>query len=131
MSTYPSSKNIFNYHKNLIKKPGEWLILSIFNKYKTSNQFLKHLKGKLEANARANPELPRPLDEHLIKTVFGYYTKWLRVIPTKETLIKNLNLPAALKATNLTKTIENQSENELSERYQSQNDTGIKMTPVS
>ncbi|CUT06593.1 hypothetical protein, partial [Candidatus Kryptonium thompsonii] len=87
---------LFNYHKNLIKKPGEWLILSIFNKYKTSKQFLKHLKGKLEANARANPDLPRPLDEHLIKTVFGYYTKWLRVIPTKETLIKELeryNIP--------------------------------------
>ena len=52
------------------------------------------------------------------------------LLPDYERL-KNLNLPAALKATYLTKTIENQSDNELSERYQSQNDTGIKMTPVS
>ena len=85
---------LFNYQKNLIKKPGEWLILSIFNKYKTSKQFLKYLKSKLENESQK--EKLNPINEHLIKTVFGYYTKWLRIIPAKENLIKELqryNIP--------------------------------------
>lgn len=85
---------LFNYHKNLIKKPGEWLILSIFNKYKTSKQFLKHLQNRLQTEL--NKEKQNPVNEYLIKTVFGYYTRWLRVIPSKENLIKELqryNIP--------------------------------------
>ena len=49
------------------------------------------------------------------------------LLPDYERL-KNLNLPAALKATYLTKTIENQSDNELFEGDQYQNDTSVKTT---
>jgi DNA-binding Lrp family transcriptional regulator len=52
------------------------------------------------------------------------------LLPDYERL-KNLNLPAALKATYLTKTIENQSDNELFEGDQYQNDTSVKTILVS
>lgn len=89
---------LFNYRKNITKKPGEWLILSIYNNYKTTKQFLKYLKEKLHsAQRKSNAEpAPNPLDENLIKTVFGYQTKFLRSIPTKEFLHKELqkfNIP--------------------------------------
>lgn len=79
---------IFNYRKNLTKKPGEWLILSIYNNYKTTKQFLNYLKEKLRSTQKTIPT--NPLDEHMIKTVFGYSRKFLKVIPTKEVLQKEL-----------------------------------------
>lgn len=87
---------IFNHRKNLIKKPGEWLLISIFNNFKTTKQFLKYLKEKLQKQSQQRNEIIDPTREYMIKTVFGYHTKFLRTIPTKETLIKELqryNIP--------------------------------------
>jgi len=85
---------LFNYRKKLIKKPGEWILLAIYNRYKTSKQFLKHLKEKQKRKEKEN--IPDPVNEYLIKTVFGYHTKFLRNMPSKEILIKELqryNIP--------------------------------------
>ncbi len=87
---------IFNHRRNLIKKPGEWLLISIFNNFKTTKQFLKYLKEKLQKQNKEKNEITDPIREYMIKTVFGYHTKFLRTMPTKETLIKELqryNIP--------------------------------------
>lgn len=87
---------IFLYRKNLIKKPGEWLMLAIYNNYKTSKQFIKYLNEKLLKSQKQQKQKNNPVDEYLIKTVFGYHTKFLRTIPSKELLTKELqkfNLP--------------------------------------
>jgi len=84
---------LFNYRRNLIKKPGEWLLISIHNKYRTSKQFIKFLtskKGKEERGNKKKQLVENPVDRHLIETVFGYGRSFLKVVPTREVLMKEL-----------------------------------------
>ena len=83
---------LFNYRRNLIKKPGEWLLISIYNRHRTSKQFVKYLTRKREEGERKKGKavVENPLERHLIETVFGYGRSFLKVMPTREVLMKEL-----------------------------------------